>query len=145
MSSFNAHRLLLPNEDLRMSLCWKEDRTLTYNLTVQYNKRLYLIEDIAENRKLRRKRITVHDYDDGHIELYDGARSLTFRLFYDRLSTVDSGAIVSSKRLGHILEMVKTIQEENPKLRSQRAPSHSHLGISHASVVKRQRNKLNFV
>jgi hypothetical protein len=143
LSSFNAHRPLLADEDLRTSLCWKEDRTLTHNLTVQYNKRLYLIEDITENRKLRRKRITVHDYDDGHIELYDGVRSLAFRLFYDRLSIVDSGAIVSNKRLGPILEMVKTMQEQNPKLRSQRAPSHSHLGISHANVVKRQRNKLN--
>ena len=64
MSTFNAHRPLLADEDLKISLCWKEDRTVTHNLTVQYNKRLYLIEDTVQNRKLRRKRITIHDYFD---------------------------------------------------------------------------------
>ena len=62
LSTFNAHRPLLADEDLKTSLCWKEDRTVTHNLTVQYNKRLYLIEDTVQNRKLRRKRITIHDY-----------------------------------------------------------------------------------
>ena len=141
ISSFNAHRPLLPHENLRTSLCWKEDRTVTHNLTVQYNRRLYLLEDSLQNRKLRRKRITIHDYDDGHIELYDRNRSLNFKLFYDRLSTVDSGAIVSNKRLGPILEIIKGMQEKSPQLRSSKAPSYSHLGIAHATVIKIQRNK----
>ena len=145
LSTFNAHRPLLADEDLKTSLCWKEDRTVTHNLTVQYNKRLYLIEDTVQNRKLRRKRITIHDYEDGQIELYDGTLPLTFKLHYDRLSIVDSGAIVSNKRLGPILEMIKAMQDQNPQLRSQKVPSHSHLGIPHAKVVKRQMNKLKLV
>ena len=84
-------------------------------------------------------------YEDGQIELYDGTLPLTFRLFYDRLSVVDSGAIVSNKRLGPILEMIKAMQDQNPQLRSQKVPSHSHLGIPHAKVVKRQRDKVNIV
>ena len=139
---FNAHRPLLAHENLQAALCWKEDRTITHNLTVQYNKRMYLIEDSIQNRKLRRKRIIIHDYEDGHIELYDGNRPLNFRLFYDRISAVDSGAIVSNKRLGGILEMIKSQQEAKPQiLRSVRAPSHSHIGITHAAVIKRQRKK----
>jgi hypothetical protein len=107
---------------------------------------MYLIEDTIENRKLRRKRITIHDYEDGHIELYNGARPLSFRLFYDKISVVDPGAIVSNKRLGSVLEMIKTMQEAKPQpLRSVRAPSHSHIGIPHATVIKRKMNKVSSV
>jgi hypothetical protein len=142
LSTFNAHRPLLPREDLQNVLCWKEDRTVTHNLTVQYNRRLYLIEDNIQNRKLRRKRVTIYDYDDGHVELYDGNRSLHFRFYYDRIAEVDPGAIVSNKRLGPILEMIKSQQEAKPPLlRSGRVPSHSHIGIPHASVIKRQLKK----
>lgn len=143
ISTFNAHRPLLAHEDLTNILCWKEDRTVTHNLTVQYDKRLYLIEDNLQNRKLRRKRITVHDYEDGRIEVYDGNRRLNSTLYFDRISTIDSGAIVSNKRLGPLLELIKSEQEKNPiKLRSQRAPSRSHIGISHAAVIKRQQKKI---
>ncbi len=140
-STFNAHRPLLAHEELQNIFCWKEERTVTYNLTVQYNKRLYLIEDNLENRKLRRKRVDVYDYDDGHVELYDANRSLNFKLHYDRITKVDPGAIVSNKRLGSILEMIKGQQEAKPQLRSQSSPSHSHIGISHASVINRQNKK----
>lgn len=141
LSTFNAHRPLLAHEALQNIFCWKEDRTVTYNLTVQYNKRLYIIEDNIQNRKLRRKRITIHDYEDGHIELYDRARPLTFRLFYDKISVVDPGAIVSNKRLGSVLEIIRTMQEQNPQLRSQKVPSHNHIAISHAAVVKRKNRR----
>jgi hypothetical protein len=142
ISTFNAHRPLLPHEDLKNIFCWKEDRTVTYNLTVQYDKRLYLIEDSLKNRKLRRKRITVHDYDDGSIDLYDGNRKLNSTLYFDRIAKVDPGAIVNNKRLGPLLELIKIEQEKNPMpLRSQRSPSRSHLGIPHASVIKRQQKK----
>lgn len=57
---------------------------------------------------------------------------------------VDSGAVVSNKRLGPRLEMIKAQQEAKPRvLRSVRASSHSHLGIAHAAVIKRQRKKVS--
>jgi transposase len=130
ISTFDAHRPLLPHEDLTNIFCWKEDRTVTHNLTVQYDKCLYLIEDSLQDRKLRRKRITVYDYENGNVNLFD------------RIAKVDSGAIVNNKRLGPLLELIKREQEENPtKLRNQRGPSRSHLGIPHAAVLKRQQKK----
>lgn len=142
ISTFDAHRPLLPREDLTNIFCWKEDRTVTYNLTVQYNKRLYLIEDSLQNRKLRRKRVTVYDYEDGNVDIYDKNRKLNSMLYFDRIAKIDSGAIVNNKRLGPLLELIKSEQEKNtPLLRSQRAPSRSHIGIPHVAVLKRQQKK----
>ena len=138
LSNYNAHRPLLPHERLENILCWKEERTVTQNLTIQYDKRLYLLEDTKENRKLRRKRITVFDQEDGQLELYNGDRKLTFTLFYDRLSRIDSGSIVSNKRLSHILDFIKEEQDQRADLRSQSAPSRSHQGITHAKVLKKK-------
>lgn len=50
---------------------------------------------------------------------------------------------MSNKRLGEILDIIKEMQEQRPQLRSQKVPSHSHLGIAHATVVKRQINKVS--
>lgn len=52
INSRNAHRELLPHEKLEETFCWQEDRTLSNNLTFQYNKIMYLVEDTPENRKL---------------------------------------------------------------------------------------------
>ena len=146
ISPVDAHRSLLAHEELQNIFCWKEERTVTYNLTVQYDKRLYLIEDSLQNRKLRRKRITVYDYEDGNVALYDGNRKLNSRLYFDRIARVDSGAIVNNKRLGPLLEIIKSEQEKNPiALRSQRAPSRSHIGIPHAAVLKRHQKKTRTV
>lgn len=143
LSDYNAHRPLLAHEHLENILCWKEERTLTNNLTIQYDKRLYLIEDTEENRKLRRKRITVFDQEGGGLELYDGDRKLNFKLFYDRLSRViDAGSIVSNKRLDSILDFIKEEQDKRSFLRSQSTPSRSHQGLSHAKVLKRQEESI---
>lgn len=141
LSKVDAHRPLLPNEDITRILCCQEDRTLSNNLTIQYNKIKYMIEDTLQNRKLKRKRVTIYDYDDGRVEIYAGKRQLNFRLFYDKITTIDPGAIVCNKRLGTMLEYIKNMQEQNPQHRSQSVPSHSHLGLTHGVTAKRRLKK----
>ena len=84
-SSINVHRELQPHENIEKSLCFKEERTLTNNLTIQHDKILYLIEDNEENRLLKRQRIDLHEYPDGSIELYHKGRKLNFSKLYDRV------------------------------------------------------------
>lgn len=42
---FNAHRPLALDDDLDAEFTWREPRRVSKNLTVQYDKMLYLIED----------------------------------------------------------------------------------------------------
>lgn len=79
--------------------CWQEDRSLSNNLTLQYDKVLYLIEDSIETRKLAGKRVTVFDYHDGSIKIKYESEELPYRTF-DKIRRVDPGAIVTNDRLG---------------------------------------------
>ena len=48
---------------------WKEERTLTNNLTVQYDKVLFMLEPNAFTRPLARQHVTIVDYPDGRIAI----------------------------------------------------------------------------
>jgi hypothetical protein len=85
LNNSNAHRPLLLHENLDEIFCWQEDRTVSNNLTIQYNKVLYLLEDNLENRKLARKRVRVFDYLDNTIKIKHAARELSYSIHYDRL------------------------------------------------------------
>jgi len=122
LNSRNAHRPLLSHEDLDEVFCWKEDRTVSLNLTIQYNKVLYILEDTVENRKLVRKRVTVYDYYDGSIKIRYGDRDISFVIHYDRLQQIDQGAIVENKRLGKVLEFIQTKQSAFNRNRSKSVP-----------------------
>lgn len=138
----DAHRPLLPHEDLEKIFCWKEQRTVTVNLTIQYNKRLYLIEDTEQNRALRRQKISVLDFEDKPIELYDGDRPLAYRVLYDRVTTddprVESGKIVENKHLSHVLSFIKFTQERYELSRSQKAPRKYSEGAPGRKCVKKR-------
>jgi len=82
LSQYNAHRKLQAHENLYEVFCWQEGRTVSNNLTIQYNKVLYLIEDNIENRKLARKRVTVYDYPDNSIKIRYQGRELTYSIHF---------------------------------------------------------------
>ena len=129
-SKINAHQPLNKSVDqLEKIFCWQEQRTLTKNLTIQYDKIMYLIEDTVENRALRSKKVSVYDFYDGHIEIYHENRKLKFEVFYDKLGSITQGIVSDNKRLGNILEFVKNKAEEINKgnSRSKSCPSRTHL------------------
>ncbi len=106
----NIHRALQPYESIEKSLCFKEERTLTNNLTIQHDKVLYLIEDIEENRLLKRQRIDLHEYPDGSIELYYKDRKLNFSKLYDRvLPEVQSDIVGSNYKSGKKVEYINML------------------------------------
>jgi len=119
---FDVHRPLENNENLDATFTWREQRKVSKNLTLQYDKKLYLIEDNEENRRFQGKYIDVWQYPDGTIELRANGTSLPF-ITYDRLGELDQGAIVDNKRLGRALEMIKLVQDKRDNTRSQALPS----------------------
>lgn len=113
----DVHRPLATEDDVERIFSWQEPRTVSRSLTVQYDRVIYLIEPNEFTRDLGRKKITVHDYPDGTIELRHQGRPLPFEVF-DRVQQVRQADVVSNKRLGAALAFAKAQQAE----RSRRAP-----------------------
>jgi transposase len=123
----NAHRDLLPHEKLEETFCWQEDRTLSNNLTFQYNKILYLVEDTPAHRKIARKRVTVCDYADGSIEVRYEGKPLPYSVLHDRLQRFDQGEVVDNKRLGNVMAFIIEKQAELNCERSKSVPKRKSL------------------
>jgi hypothetical protein len=135
----DSHRPLSSVDDLDGTFAWREERTVTFNLTVQYDRVMFLLEPNDVTRGLARKKVSVYDYPDGRIEIRHNGLSLPYRTF-DRVARVDQGPIVENKRLSEALAMCREIQASlPPKTRSQNAPARSaqtgHIFTPAASVV----------
>jgi hypothetical protein len=112
----DAHRPLRADEDLYRIFTWQEERTLSQNLTVHYKRVTYLIERSTENLALARKRVVVHEWDDGRIELHCQGRKLPYSVF-DNDQVVSQGAIVENKRLGAVLSLIQVGQADRDRER----------------------------
>lgn len=125
-SAFDAHRPVRADENLDEIFTWRVQRKVTQSLTLQHEKLIYLLADTAENRGLIHRYIDVWEYPSGKLQIRADGRVLGYER-YDRLSTVDVGAIVENKRLSRALEVAKAIQEQRDDSRRS-APSRTHRG-----------------
>lgn len=122
LNSRNLHRKLEAYEDLDEIFCWKEDRTVSQSLTLQYNKVLYLLENTPENLKLVRKRVTVYDYSGNTIKIKYKGKEIPYSILHDRLQRVNPGTIVENKRLSSVLAFIQQQQEQRTWERSKSTP-----------------------
>ena len=121
-NSKDLHRSLRAGDDLEDAFAWKEDRTLSQALTLQYDKVLFILEPSDQARAAIGKRVTVVDYPDGRLAIRYKGVELAYRIF-DKIQQVDQGAIADNKRLGPLLAMIREQQlRREPQHRSQRAP-----------------------
>jgi len=67
--AYDAHRPLLPSEDLTEIFTFQELRRITAQLTVNYKRGLYVLEDSVENRRLRRTTALVSEAADGTVTI----------------------------------------------------------------------------
>ena len=66
----DVHRALVTgHDDLDDAFAWKEERTVSVNLTLQYDQVLFILEPAGIARSLARKRVTVIDYPDGRLAI----------------------------------------------------------------------------
>ena len=113
-SEHNAHRELLATENLDDIFCWQEERSLRPNLTLRYDRVQYLIKPTPENLPLRKQRVTVFEFVDGHIEIRAGKRILEHQIGYQEVP-VRQADVVGHKRLGTILGLIREEQLAQPK------------------------------
>ncbi len=117
----DVHRVLTSHDDLDDAFAWKEDRTVSGNLTLQYDQVLFMLEPTPISRPLARKRVTVVDYPDGRLVIRHNGIDLPYRTF-DKRPQVNQAAIVENKRLGPILAYIAQQQKELDMSRSTKAP-----------------------
>jgi hypothetical protein len=105
----DLHRPLSAEEDLDEILAWREERTVTHNLTLHYDRMMLILDPTPLARGLVRKKVVVVNYADGRFAVQFNGMPLAFRVF-DKIRTVDPGTIVENKRLGAALALVKQQQ-----------------------------------
>jgi hypothetical protein len=117
----NLHRPLSAGDDLADIFAWREERTVSNSLTLQYDKVVFLLEPNEITRELRRKRVTVVDYPDGRLAIRYRGLDLPYTTF-DKLRQVSQASIVENKHLGAVLSYIRERQIERAEARSQSAP-----------------------
>lgn len=117
----DLHRPLAAHDNIDDAFAWKEERTVSLNLTLQYDKVLFLLEQNEVTRALARQRVTIYDYPDGRFAIRHQGRDLPYRIF-DKVRQMDQAAIVENKRLGPVLAYIAERQKEMGVKRSGRAP-----------------------
>ena len=118
----DLHRALRAKDKLEDVFAWRVERHVSQNLTLQYDKVLFILEDTPEARDASGKKVEVSDFPDGRVEVrYKGAL-LPYRTF-DKLRRIDKAPVVDNKRLGPALEYCRQLQaEREPEGRSRKAP-----------------------
>jgi hypothetical protein len=117
----DLHRPLAGHEDIDDAFAWKEERSVSVNLTLQYDQVLFILEPTGIARSLARKRVTVIDYPDGRLAIRYNGVDLPYRTF-DKRPQVNQAAIVENKRLGPILAYIAEQQKQLDMSRSAKAP-----------------------
>ena len=106
----DLHRPLTEADNLDEVLAWREERTVTNNLTLHYDRMMILLTPGPLTLGLRRRKADVVNYPDGRFAVQFEGMPLPFTVF-DKIQTVQPGAIVENKRLGAALALVKQQQE----------------------------------
>jgi hypothetical protein len=118
----DLHRSLRAGDDLDDAFAWKEKRTLSQALTLQYDKVMFILEPSEQAKAAIGKRVTVVDYPDGRLAIRYRGVELAYRTF-DKVRQVSQAAIVENKQLGAALAFIREEQRRRePERRSDRAP-----------------------
>jgi transposase len=97
-SSVDAHRPLTAKDDLDRILTWQESRTISKNLTVQFENVVYQIQTDRPTYTLRNAAVTVCQHADQNITLLYKGKSLPYNIFHQQAKQAE---VVISKELNH--------------------------------------------
>ena len=117
----NLHRPLRAGDDLDDAFAWKEERTLSRALTLQYDKVIFILEPVEQAKAAIGKRVTVVDYPGGRLSIRHKGVEFAYRTF-DKLRHIPQAAIIENKRLGAALAFIREQQIERAEARSTTAP-----------------------
>jgi transposase len=110
-STHNAHRSLLPGEDLELILTHQETRILSKNLTVQFHKVTYQIQIQRPTYAMRNAQVTVCLDAQGKVTILYKGKSLAYTIFHKQVRQAE---VVSSKSLDHKLRTLSRPAADHP-------------------------------
>lgn len=99
-SSVNAHRSLTPKDDLARILTWQETRTLSKNLTLQFEKVVYQIQTDRPTYALRNAQVTVCLTAQEELTILYNAKALPYSIYKQQAKQAE---VVSAKQLDQVL------------------------------------------
>jgi transposase len=100
-SSVNTHRPLTAKEDLARILTWQETRTLSKNLTLQFEKVVYQIQTSRPTYALRNAQVTVCVNAQEELTILYQGKALPYSIYKQQARQAE---IVSTKQLEHALQ-----------------------------------------
>jgi transposase len=100
-SSVNAHRPLTAKDDLTRILTWQETRTLSKNLTLQFQKIVYQIQTNRPPYALRNAQVLVCVNPQNEITILYNGKALSYTLYKQQAKQAE---IVSTKQLDQALQ-----------------------------------------
>ncbi|MGH7646266.1 MAG: ISNCY family transposase, partial [Gemmatimonadales bacterium] len=115
--AYDAHRPLRPEEDLDQIFTWQETRHVSRQLTVNYKRDLYVLEDSVENRRLRGHTVLLSEDAANTVTLRAQGRLLAARLFPKDHARVAPGTIVEHKHLDGVFQWIAAQQAERDAAR----------------------------
>lgn len=122
----DAHRALLPEQNLKRILCIKSQRKVTKNLEVQYNNEVYQIILEKPSRSLIKAEVTMLEGLDGQVSIEHQGKPLPFKLFSQQEA---NGEVVHSKEIDRFVN----------KINHHKKPSTNHPWIQEGRVEARVR------
>ena len=112
-SSVDAHRPLTTKEDLPRILTWQETRTLSKNLTLQFQKTVYQIQTERPSYALRNARVTVCVNAQEQITILYNSNSLPYTIYHQQAKQAQ---VIPAKQLDLTLQ--------KPRVPTKPAPDH---------------------
>jgi hypothetical protein len=110
-SSHDAHRPLLKTEHLDQILTHQETRTLSKNLTIQYNKVIFQIQTKRPTYALRNARVTVCENIQGEIKILYKGKPLEYTRYH---KSPRQAEVVTTKSLNHKLQQPRPPAPDHP-------------------------------
>lgn len=109
--AYDAHRPLRPDEDLEHIFTWQETRRISRQLTVNYKRDLYVLEDSVDNRRLRGATALISEDAESRVTIRVHGRVLAARRFAKDHAELEPGTVVEHKHLDGAFAWIATQQQ----------------------------------
>ena len=116
-SAHDAHRPLLPDDNLDDIFSWQEPRKVSKSLTLSYKRQLYVLEPSDFARTAMGRRVMIMERADGSVRIRHDGVDLPAKVIPKYDSRIDHGAIVSNKALSGALKFIQDKQKQRDQLR----------------------------
>ena len=102
----DLHRTMAGINDLDDILCWREQRSVSRQLVVNYNRMKFMLRPDRTPAAVAGKLVDIYDFPDGRLEIRWKGLPLPYSAF-DQLQRVSHAAIIENRCLGEVLAWIK--------------------------------------